>query len=185
MVGFEKRIDVIHLYKYHHLSIQAIAKKIGKNCVTIKHIINHFNATGRINKLLTVSAKRLILQKRNHKATLKSQSDLGDIAKGSICLQIQISENGPDKTSLVTLFSQTSTLEADKQSIKTWIDFQTEEYKVEKSEFPTAAVDCNGRMVLNSNQSEIFLAELTGFNLADQFERKMLKPYMQLPQPNF
>ena len=61
MLGFAKRVDILHFYKNHNLSVKQIAEKNGKNYLTIKHIVNHYNTTGRINKLLTVSAKRLIL----------------------------------------------------------------------------------------------------------------------------
>ena len=61
MLSFEERLQVLHMSKSLHLSLQAIAKEMGKNDSSIRQIIYQYESTGRINKLLTTSAKRHVL----------------------------------------------------------------------------------------------------------------------------
>lgn len=73
MVSFEDRLEILHLYVAHRLSACDIAKVLGKKYSTIRSIVLTFDKTGRINKLLTLSAKRIILENRAHRATLMKE----------------------------------------------------------------------------------------------------------------
>ena len=61
MSGLEERLQIIHLSKNHSLPVSQISKEINKNESSIRKIIQEYEAKGRVNKLLTRSAKRLIL----------------------------------------------------------------------------------------------------------------------------
>ena len=54
------------------MSVGKIAKTLGKKYSTIRSIVLTFNKNGRINKLLTLSAKKTILAKRAHSKSLRS-----------------------------------------------------------------------------------------------------------------
>ena len=49
--------------------------------------------------------------------------------------------------------------------------------------YPMPDVDEFGQMRVNSNQSEVFLGDLTAFNLTDQFHKNMLISHLRLPSP--
>jgi len=70
VVSFEDRLEILHLYKAHRMSACDIAKILGKKYSTIRSIILTFDRSGRINKLLTLSAKKIILESRAHRETL-------------------------------------------------------------------------------------------------------------------
>lgn len=70
VVSFEDRLEILHLYKAHHMSACDIAKVLDKKYSTIRSIILTFDRSGRINKLLTLSAKKIILEGRAHRKTL-------------------------------------------------------------------------------------------------------------------
>ena len=55
------------------MPINEIAKIKDKKYSTIRSIILTYEKTGRINKLLTLSAKKHILEKRAHKKLLLAQ----------------------------------------------------------------------------------------------------------------
>ena len=79
------------------MSVNQIAAKNGKNERSIRQIIKHYKVTGRINKLLTMSAKSLILEKRNKESQsthLHNKFKIGDDYQSQICLKVQISKNG-------------------------------------------------------------------------------------------
>jgi hypothetical protein len=70
VVSFEDRLEILYLYKAHRMSACDIARILGKKYSTIRSIILTFDKHGRINKLLTLSAKKIILEGRAHRATL-------------------------------------------------------------------------------------------------------------------
>ena len=64
-----------------------------------------------------------------------------------------------------------------------WVNFSSEKEQIEKLEFPLPMMDEDAAIKFSSNQSEIFLGQLAGFNLIENFSRDMVKPYLQLPEP--
>ena len=70
VVSFEDRLEILHLYKAHRMSACDIARILQKKYSTIRSIILTFDRHGRINKLLTLSAKKIIMENREHRATL-------------------------------------------------------------------------------------------------------------------
>lgn len=61
VVSFEDRLEILHLYKAHGMSACDVAKTLGKNYSTIRSIVLTYDRSGRVNKLLTLSAKKIIL----------------------------------------------------------------------------------------------------------------------------
>lgn len=100
MVSFEDRLEILHLFKSHQLSACEIAKILGKKYSTIRSIILTFDKTGRINKLLTLSAKKIIMENRAHRATLfkgqepKPASE--SIGSGSVAFRIRVDDDGEE-----------------------------------------------------------------------------------------
>lgn len=74
VLSLADRLQILYLHRCHHLSMGEIAKIVDKKYSTIRSIILTFEKTGRINKLLTLSAKRTILESRAHSRSLKSTS---------------------------------------------------------------------------------------------------------------
>ena len=70
MLSFEDRLQILHLHKAHRLPAGEISKLMDKKYSTIRSIILTFERNGRINKLLTLSAKRNILESRAHSRSL-------------------------------------------------------------------------------------------------------------------
>lgn len=70
VVSFEDRLAILHLYNAHRMSACDIAKVLGKKYSTIRSIVLTYDKSGRINKLLTLSAKKIILDARAHRETL-------------------------------------------------------------------------------------------------------------------
>ena len=64
MLSYEERLEVIHLFANHHMSIKEITNLVCKDDSSIRKVVREFKERGRINKLLTESAKLLILKKR-------------------------------------------------------------------------------------------------------------------------
>lgn len=54
------------------MSVNEISKEVNKNESSIRKIIQEYEARGRVNKLLTRSAKQLILSKRKHGMSLQN-----------------------------------------------------------------------------------------------------------------
>ena len=94
MLGYQQRLDVIHESVNHCMSINQIAAKNGKNERSIRQIIKHYKKTRRINKLLTISAKLLILEKRKKqlKAIVQHKKlKMGNPYQSNICLKLLVS----------------------------------------------------------------------------------------------
>ena len=94
MLGYQQRLNVIHESVNYCMSVNQIAAKNGKNERSIRQIIKHYKKTGRINKLLTNSAKLLILEKRKKqlKATAQHKKlKMGNPKKSNICFKLQVS----------------------------------------------------------------------------------------------
>ena len=70
VISFEDRLEILYLYKAHQISACEIAGILGYKSSTIRSIILTYNKYGRINKLLTHSAKKILLEGRAHRATL-------------------------------------------------------------------------------------------------------------------
>ena len=68
--SFGQRLHVIHLNKSHRLSAKEIAEKLSMKYSTVRSIVMTYEKDGRINKLLTKSAKKSILQVRTHRMSL-------------------------------------------------------------------------------------------------------------------
>ena len=64
MLSYQRRLEIIYLRKVHQVPISTIADAYGKNESSIRKILKEFQVHGRINKLLTCSAKQLVLKKR-------------------------------------------------------------------------------------------------------------------------
>ena len=64
MLSYQRRLEVIYLKKIHLTPISVIASTLGKNDSCIRKVVKEFDEHGRINKLLTSSAKQLVLKKR-------------------------------------------------------------------------------------------------------------------------
>ena len=60
-LSYEDRLKAVHLSRNHGLQADEIAQIIGKSDTCIRHILDEYRKYGRVNKLLTTSAKRLIL----------------------------------------------------------------------------------------------------------------------------
>lgn len=98
VVSFEDRLEILHLYKSHQLSACDIAKLLGKKYSTIRSIILTFDKTGRINKLLTLSAKKIIMENRAHRATLikEQQLKMQEEPSGSstVAFRVRVGDDG-------------------------------------------------------------------------------------------
>ena len=62
------------MYKTHRMSLPEIAKALDFKQSTIRSIVLNYDRKGRINKLLTLSAKKIILQKRAHRGSILSKN---------------------------------------------------------------------------------------------------------------
>lgn len=63
----EERLQIIHLAKTHKMPLKEIARLENKMLSTVRSVVLNFKKHGRINKLLTLSAKKLIMEKRAHR----------------------------------------------------------------------------------------------------------------------
>ena len=95
------------------MSASDIARILDKKYSTIRSIINKFDKHGRINKLLTHSAKRIILEGRAHRVTLLKNKHPNNCA-GSMNLTTFVNDEGKEKLTLTdnNIIVSNSTMEA-------------------------------------------------------------------------
>ena len=93
VVSFEDRLEILHLYKAHGMSACEIAKILGKKYSTIRSIILTYDRSGRINKLLTLSAKKIILDGRAHRETLIKPKRPSK-CNSSVAFNMEVDDNG-------------------------------------------------------------------------------------------
>lgn len=67
LLSYEERINILYLSELHNLSSSKIGHILGMKYSTVRAIILTFKRTRRINKLLTLSAKKQILKRRQAK----------------------------------------------------------------------------------------------------------------------
>ena len=70
ILKIEERLQIIHLAKTHKMPLKEIARLENKMLSTVRSVVLNFKKHGRINKLLTLSAKKLIMEKRAHRLGL-------------------------------------------------------------------------------------------------------------------
>ena len=100
VVSFEDRLAILHLYKAHRMSACDIAKVLGKKYSTIRSIVLTYDKCGRINKLLTLSAKKIILDARAHRETLLPPKRK-DICSSTVTFNLKVDDAGNEKMSII------------------------------------------------------------------------------------
>lgn len=71
IISHQRRIEILHLYTTHSMSIKEIAFQLYMTYSTVRSIIHAYREHGRTNKLLTHNAKFSLL--RHHKNHRKFQ----------------------------------------------------------------------------------------------------------------
>ena len=99
MVSFKERIEILYLYKAHGMSAGDIARILDKSYSTIRSLMITFDKHGRINKLLTHSAKKVILEGRAHRATLLKNKHPNNCAS-SMNLTTFVNDEGKEKLTI-------------------------------------------------------------------------------------
>jgi hypothetical protein len=66
-LSFEERLNILHLFHSHQLNPSKIGKVLGMKYSTVRAVVLAYQKTGRLNKLLTYSAKEKLLKMRKSK----------------------------------------------------------------------------------------------------------------------
>lgn len=162
---------------------------------TVRAVVLAYQKTGRLNKLLTYSAKEKLLKMRKTKdkkigfqpwAVYKRKNP-----KKAPKLNTKLLERVPAseiedqysmkliKQNLATLGKPTSS----KGSLKTWIDFNKLTDDVEKCEYEYHIADDEQKMMW-CQLSNVFTGTLKPFNIADKIESCSYPKFLNLPQPS-
>lgn len=67
VLTFEERLNILHLHEQHQFSIGKICRTLGMKYSSVRAIVQTFKSSGRINKLLTLSAKQVLLKDRQER----------------------------------------------------------------------------------------------------------------------
>lgn len=58
VLSIEERLDILHLAEQHHLRYMEIGEILNLKHSTVNQILKNYKMSGRVNKLLTLSAKQ-------------------------------------------------------------------------------------------------------------------------------
>ena len=100
VVSLEDRLTILHLYNAHRMSPCEIANYLGRKYSTIRSIVLTYDKSGRINKLLTLSAKKIILDARAHRQTLMP-SKSNKLFASQVAFNLKVNDTGYENMSII------------------------------------------------------------------------------------
>ena len=94
-LSVEERLDILHLSEHHHLRYMDIGDILNLKYSTVNQILKNYQASGRVNKLLTLSAKQLILKRRlktNQTIRANGRDRIDKNMINNLCLDLEIED---------------------------------------------------------------------------------------------